>query len=686
MTAFEFVDRGAVSRASAALCCLLLPLAADAQTPRSTSARDSTLRRDTVARRIEGVVVQVRQAPTIVGGSGTVDLSPDSLRTAPGVTLDQALRTVPFVTARQNSRGETELSVRASDSRQPTVMLEGASLSAGWDGRADPSLVPLTGAAGLRLTRAAPSLLLGPNVLAGVVEVSLFDDVMEPRAVVAAGGDATGGFTSRVLGAGRHEFEGGRLAFTGGIGSRQRRYLPTPAGFVDPAVLDGGTRTNSDLRQFDAYGGVRASNRNGGFVSATVTAGRGERGVIPEAHLAAPRYWRQPVADRTVAVVSAGSGVLTTGLGIASVQVRAAHNAGHAFIEQYPDARYAGATGSERGRDRTSSLRLIGEHSWGTQGDIGLGVSLVNIDYDESLDGAAPLAYRQQLWSVGVETDYELTDRLQLAASMALDGAETPRTGDKPPLGARQAWAGRAGLTQHLAHGTTLNAAVITRSRFPSLRELYSGALGRFLPNPDLRPERLLGLEGGVSAALGDWRWQAIAFHQRLDDVVIRVNVPGPGRLQQRVNRDAQRTTGLELMGTWTTPTRSLLADLTLQHVTLLDPSLNVGRRQVEYQPKVRGSVTAITPLAGGWRGTAAAQLFGSQFCLNPDANAFARLPTTGRADLMADRTWIVRSGRGLLRQLRTLVALDNVTDALNWDQCGLPQPGRLLRVGFELR
>jgi iron complex outermembrane recepter protein len=642
--------------------------------------------RDSTPRRIEGVVVKTRQAPAIVGGSGTVDVSPDSLRTAPGVTLDQALRTVPFVTARSNSRGETELSVRASDSRQPAVMLDGAPLSAGWDGRADPGLVPLTGAAGLRVTRAAPSLLLGPNVMSGVVEVSLFDDAAGSRALISGGGDATGGFTSRLMASGAHRFTGGRVAFTGGLGSRQRSYLPVPAAFRDPARLDGGERTNSDLRQTDGFAAVRVSSANGAYASVAITAIRGARGVIPEAHIVAPRYWKQPEADRAVSVLTAGTGPIETGAGWASLQMRASLNQGHAFIQQFANATYGAVTGSERGRDHTAALRVIGEHSLGSRGDVGLGISLQQVDYLESLNSAAAQRYRQQLWSVGLETDYELSERTQVAASAALDGFATPKSGDKPRLDDRQTWAGRLGLTHDLGSGVSLNAAAISRSRFPSLRELYSGALGRFLPNPDLRPERLLGAEAGVSLARGAWRWQAIGFQQQLDDVILRVNLPAPSRLQQRVNRDAQRTTGLELLGAFAGARHGLLADLTLQDAKIFDPTQPGGRRQVEYQPKVRGSTTIVAPLALGWRGTAAAQVFGTQFCLNPDNSRYQRLPTTGRGDLMADRTLVVRAGAGLLSSLRVLLAVDNVTDALNWDQCGLPQPGRVWRVGFELR
>ena len=66
---------------------------------------------------------------------------------------------------RRNSRGEMELSVRGSDSRQAAVLMDGVPLTLGWDHRADPSLVPLGGVERITLVRGLQSLLHGPNVL-----------------------------------------------------------------------------------------------------------------------------------------------------------------------------------------------------------------------------------------------------------------------------------------------------------------------------------------------------------------------------------------------------------------------------------------------------------------------------------------------------------------------------------------
>src|SRR5687768_2849715 len=114
-------------------------------TPAAAQVRPDSLRRDTIST-IPPVVVRGLRAPAVVGGTGAVIAEIDSLRLPAAPVLDQALRELPFVLVRRNSRGEMELSVRGSDSRQAAVLVDGVPLTLGWDHRADPSLVPLAGA------------------------------------------------------------------------------------------------------------------------------------------------------------------------------------------------------------------------------------------------------------------------------------------------------------------------------------------------------------------------------------------------------------------------------------------------------------------------------------------------------------------------------------------------------------
>jgi iron complex outermembrane receptor protein len=278
-----------------------------------------------------------------------------------------------------------------------------------------------------------------------------------------------------------------------------------------------------------------------------------------------------------------------------------------------------------------------------------------------------------------------------VSGGVAYDVATTPETGGKPPLGRLDAWGWRVGATARATEALRFHLSVSRRSRFPALRELYSGALDRFQPNPSLRPEQLTGAElGATLGGGGSVAVQGVVFHHQLEDAVVRTTVPGT-RLFVRVNRDEIRSSGAELLATWTSspaaPLRaiSLTGDLLAQQVRVRDRLAGAERRP-EHQPEVRSSLELGLPLPLALRGTATARYTGTQYCVHPDAGTQVRLGAQTKGDVAVERSWGLGRGRGLLKSVRALAALDNVTDATVYDQCGLPQPGRTLRVGVQLR
>jgi iron complex outermembrane receptor protein len=129
----------------------------------------------------------------------------------------------------------------------------------------------------------------------------------------------------------------------------------------------------------------------------------------------------------------------------------------------------------------------------------------------------------------------------------------------------------------------------------------------------------------------------------------------------------------------------SVTGDLLAQHVRVRDDSANAERR-AEHQPEVRGSLELGVPLPAAIRGVAAARYTGTQYCVHPDVGNQVTLGGRTEGNLAVERSWSLGRGAGAFSALRTVLALDNVTDATVYDQCGLPQPGRTLRLAIQLR
>lgn len=650
------------------------------------------------ARTLQPVSVTESRAVGVVGGASSVVITPSALRASPAPLLEQALRESPFMHVRQNSRGEMELSVRGSDSRQVAVFLDGVPMTLGWDHRTDPSLIPMTGSQSITIVRGLGSVLNGPNTLGGSIEINHDNAFNRLGAAQLWGGAGVDENVSTVatVGGGKNlaTLMGGSLSMRAAVAQRQRDGYSLPNGAPDPTAIDG-LRTNSDLEEVDGFASLRWDGSRGRGVGLMVSAFNAERGVPPEEHIRSPRLWRYPYHTRAVAAVSAKSGLISTPLGFGALDIAAGYNTGRVKIESFSDRTYSAVAGEELGDERTMTGRVLATHSLPFAAQLKVGLTSANIRYTETLSPAAGVPYRQKMMSGGTEIEAPIGSRSLISGGLVFDRTTTPETGGRTPGQAPfNAVGWRAGLSHDATSDLRLHASASQRSRFPALRELYSGALNRFRPNPDLEPETLLGIEAGftLDRSLGpipDATFQATGFRHRLDDAVVRVTLQNPTRFM-RINRDRIESTGAELLagfvfGTDASRALSLTGDATIQKIIVRSDSAAGAARHAENNPEVRAMVEFGAPLPFRVRGFANARYTGAQYCLNADSGNEDRLSAQTEMDAALERTFAV-SGRGLVRSLRALVSLDNIANRAVYDSCGLPQPGRTLRLMFTFR
>ncbi|MGH7468846.1 MAG: TonB-dependent receptor plug domain-containing protein [Longimicrobiales bacterium] len=660
--------------------------------------RSDSLRADSAAFRLKAILVTGARAVGVVGGASAVIMRPEELRSSPAPLLEQALRETPFVHVRQNSRGEMEMSVRGSDSRQAAVLIDGVPITLGWDHRTDPSLIPITGAQSLVIVRGLGSLLSGPNTLGGTIEVSHDDQSAEPggRAWAGGGVDENSALVTTLGGVRRFgNALGGVLSVQGGVAYRKRDGFTLPEGAADTSSRDG-LRTNSDLRHVDGFGSLRWSNARGAGLGLTVSGFDAERGVPPEEHLAAPRLWRYPYYKRMITALSGSTGRFNTPLGHTSIDVGAGYNSGSLKIETFSNRNYQTVTAQELGEERTFNGRVLLTHSLPANALLRAAFTTADVRYTETLTAGVDDKYRQKLWSAGGEIEAPLGAGTTLAGGLVYDKTETPETGGRTPAQEPFNSIGwRAGLMHDLTAGLRLHASASQRSRFPALRELYSGALNRFMPNPELEPETLLGFEAGigVARALGpipQATFEVTGFHHNLDNAVVRITLPAPDRRFRRINRDRIESTGAEVLAGFAFSADreravTLNFDVLFQKISIFDITLqNEPERHAENNPETRGSLELSVPLPLSLRLSANSRYTGTQYCLNADSGNEMELRSQAEHDLVLERSFTV--GRGAFRSLRALVAMDNLADATVFDQCGLTQPGRTLRLMFSLR
>ncbi|HSM03477.1 MAG TPA: TonB-dependent receptor [Longimicrobiales bacterium] len=669
-------ERGWVRAVVAVLATCVAPMAVAAQTP------------DTLPVLLPGLRITVERTATEEGGAARLVVPLDTLAPRIAASAEDVLRETPLIRIRRNARGQAQPFLRGGDDRQVAVLVDGVPITLGYDHRADLSVLPVTGARTLAFTRGPAPLSFGPNVTLGAVELDVGGATQgappPPGLRLAAVGTAPAGVQLEARAGGRVGLSSRLLDVHGGAWFVDRPGLAVPGGAEPSPWLEGpdGLRMASDLRRHGGFLSARLGGPSSGWVGVTGVATDGDRGVEPETHVETPRFWRYPEESAQMLVGSAGTPGFRTSLGELTATVHGGLRTSDLLIEDYASAAYAEVAGTERWDDRTSTVRGVLQLRPSPSAVVRLSGTASSTRHLEAIDAGPEQRYRQRLWSGAVEGSWSV-GAVEVDLGVALDAADTPAAGDKPPLARQEAWGARAGLAWSARPGLRLHTAAARRVRFPSLRELYAGPLSRFEPNPELEPERLAAIEGGATWTGGRGTLQVVGFHRDLADGIVRVALPGtrPPRFQ-RQNLDLVRSTGLELLLDGTLGPVDVRGDMTLQRVR---GSEDGATRDVDYAPARAGAVAVGTTLPWKVRGEAAARWESEQTCRSPGTPESGTFSSDPALDLELRRGFRL-AGSGLPGFLEATVRLDNVTDALVFDQCGLPRPGRTLSVGIRIR
>lgn len=596
-------------------------------------------------------------------------------------TLADALRGVAGVSTRPNSRGETTIRVRGAEERQSQVFLDGAPLAVPWDGRVDLGLIPAGLIGGIAITKGAVPIEYGANAVSGVVDLRTRGPGDAGITGIAQAG--TMGFRQAAIVTGL-ERDGLEVVAAASLMSRDAERVADPAA-VPFSQAASRRRTNSDFdgqSLFAAIGHDRGSTR----LRASVLHIDAERGIAPESDRdparAAPRYWRYPLFRMTQATLS-GQFAPADG---AELRMTAWRQWFDQRIDAFRNVSYTALRSRQRDEDVTSGVRATLAHD---AGPLALRWSgQVQHSRHEQVDTPFPaavpgprLAYAQRLLSLGVEADAPLADALRATFGLAYDRATTPLTGDKPRQPVADAPAFSAALAWTPGPGWSVTVSGGRRTRFASPRELFGEALGRFLINPDLRPER---------AWLGDLElnWQGDGVSLTLNPFIIRgtgtlsqrvVTVNGTA-LRQRFNLSGTLSTGMDATLT-ARPAKRLSVQLAASLLRArADAEDALPFRRLVQRPGTEIALALDYLFPGDADLRAELRHIGGAVDLDA-AGARIALPAATELNMQA-AVPLVRLGAA---RLSLTLAADNLTDALILPQTGLPLAGRTLRLGIRI-
>ena len=627
------------------------------------SVKNYTLEEITVK---SGLVVQPRT-------TRKVDLK--EIKYSDAASLTELGRYIPNLKTQTNSRGQTLFYFRGSGERQLALYFDGAPLNIPWDNRIDLNLVPTSAVEGVRVTKGIPSVIYGANSVAGVVNVNSVDPVPgELNTKISASlGNSNYQKYSAVF-----SKSSGSDSWLVSAGYNRQNDFTLPASFQHPDNPSQ-TRANTSRKSFSGYLKYSHSFDSFGDVSASLSFIDAKKNIPAELDVAKPRYWQYPLWQMTTANVNG-----SLRFGNSSKSLMAYTFSASMFklqIDQFNDSEYVLIDDVEKNNDKTVFGRITFTRFAEQNSLIKFVVSDQYSRHEESFlsDGFAELFYAQNLFSAGAEYEYSST-KFSFTAGGGFDMQATPLTGDKP--GKDALWDYNLNFTAayFLFPEISLQAIFGRKTRFPTLRETFSGALGRFVPNPELKAETVHSAEVRATYYGNADEIDLSVFTNFTNNGIQRMTLPG--RQFQRINKVQIRTAGAEFSASYNFSEQLR----TTAHFAALSSFAKSAEGNfsdtLEYKPGVIAGFDLIYESPSNFGALMEANYVGAEFGLQEGNPNFQKLPDYL---ILNFRLWksFVWNGNKIDLFIRT----NNLFDKLYYAKWGLPEEGRNFRAGvsFEL-
>ncbi len=531
-----------------------------------------------------GEVVVEGEAETVtrVATVNTVTRQQMELNTADNVA--DAVNTVPGVTLSVGRRNERTFSIRGFNQRYIPVFYDGIPIYIPYDGYVDTGKIPTGSISKLTVSKGISSVLYGFNTMGGVVNIISRKPAKPFEGDFETGYSEDDAWHSNLnLGS-----KVGKFYFTAYGGYLDSEGFPLSHHYQPQLNEDGDRRNNSDIDD-QVSGSCKI-----GFIPAPgqefaigVHHVDEKRGVPPEDNNPDARFWRFTQWKKTT-YYFIGDSQLTDAL---QLQTRIYRDEYDNILDSYDNDYYILQTQQYAFRstydDRTTGGSVVVRSTHIKNNTLSLAWHAKYDVHEEQDDYYADWErYESRTFSYGVEDDVKLSDRLSLLFGLSYDvlsphyadGGKVPR--DKNAVNPQ------AGLSLLLFKDTSLHMAVGRKSRFPTLKEQYSGLLDANIPNPDLKEERAYNYEAGIEQPI--FRHSLLRcslFYSDIKNLIVSRPYGPASNQNQFVNIGKATLSGVELSFSSEYLKRNRF-ELNYTYLQARDESSERTSRHLEYQPE----------------------------------------------------------------------------------------------------
>jgi iron complex outermembrane receptor protein len=608
-----------------------------------------------------------------------------NLRKLEPILFSEIKQIIPTALVYTNSRGEMLINIRNSDERQLGLFFDGATLNIPWDNRFDMTFVPMDIVGSINVNTSPSSILYGANILAGAIDIATIE-----RQNNGIGGNfrLSGNDASTMSGAltldGRYD----KFNFIVNTGYTQSdgflNSLNTPD--MPNQTLNTRLRTNTDFKKFNAYARGEYHFSDNTKYGLSVNYTNGDKGVAPEGFNPGPRFWRYPDWNRTIFTLNGVSTFSTE----KDMTLRSTlwYDYFTQTINSYENITYKDLIEKQIDLDNSIGGRLVFSTNTFANQKINIVLNGLYSEHNEKIKSPSDslksdLDFSSLLISGGADYNFDW-QRYLMSFGLTYDYLLTPKTGvftenedaDYSDFGAY------ASFSYLQSDNLRFIANLSRRTRFQTMREAYSGALGKFLVNPDLKPENAINAELKTIYELSNFEISAALFGRFTNDLIIQKTVVDPidgKKKKQRFNLSESQNYGVDLNTTYRFPFN---LSATLYFLYMYSTGKEEGNKieHLEYKPEILADLFLDYGFSFGLNLHGEVVYTGEQWGINVANDAWEKIDPTFQLNFTVSQKLPYFIGFAP----KVFVKVNNITDEYVQTRIGLPEPGRMFYFGIS--
>lgn len=617
------------------------------------------------------VVVSAKKGAT-VASSALREINFEEIRREGVLNVAQVIDLTLGSYASVGSRNEMMLQLRGVEQRQLSVMLDGVPIYVPYDGLVDLSQIPVDAIGKITLTPGNSSVLYGPNSLGG--SINILTSMLEKRKSRLSLFWGSGEMQQYSL---QQSFSLDKFGFLFVAGHHRQDYFPLSDDFSTTEIEDGDRRENSFYKKTDFFAKVTYRPDLDHHTSVSFSFIDNEKGVPPIIYAEErPRYWRFPTWRKWIINLSSLQRIGESSL----VKAIFFYDKYDNVLDAYDDATYTSQTGRRAFHstydDYSIGSNIFLTHSFSEANELTFGMNYKRDVHREQGDlGEEWEKYKMETYTLGAEHELKIQNGCAFSSGLSWNVLHPVHAHEQPLRDDVITLDGRLGFSRIFSPELEIFGSTGHRTRFPTLKELYSGYSGRNIPNPNLKEETAFNFELGIRYSFASWGKSELVFFDSEVRNLIVDHLAIPPDTFQMDNVGKARLSGAELSITLK-PVENSAVSIGYSFLKAKNLSEDRVSDKLEYRPehklRLQGDYTFRFDLSL----SLAVSYVASRAYLD-DSEYDHKMP---------DYTLIDgRVSQSLWNKLALILEVKNILDKDYQTEYGLPMPGRTFYGGLEV-